>query len=356
MKIDLNRQAAESGAPLLPRTVDAGSPLGRSGLVVAGLLAAGLLLGSCSGGNEADVDAGEGGGQAEAGEGSAEQEAVELEAGSDTSFLGGSERLNTGVDLTQLNAGTSPVTSSPTNFDPIADRNAVPGHLTLGENQLQEFDFGQLHQGDVGSHNFILRSDGDAPLVITRLKPSCGCTIAEIVILGEEGERTVYRTGEAIPPNTSFEIVAELNTAGKSGAVNTTVAVYSNDPRAVFNLGLKAEVRPMLVVEPQTTIPFGQMTTEQSATNTVQVVSDVLDPFLLSLDERYIEDQPVQVELTPIEPNAEGRSTKWDVAVTVGPNLTREGINNFPVVLNTDVEVDNAQNPNPDGTPVYHQA
>lgn len=329
----------------------------------AGLALLSLLLTACSGSSEkpatedaasdaaAAADATGATDVAEAGE------PADAMAADASGFRGGNERLDTGIDLSKLNLGGDAPTVQPTQtLDPATTANAAPGHISLVEGQNQEHDFGVLRQGDVQQHVFRLTSDGDAPLVITRLKPSCGCTVAEVSMLGAEGERTVYRTGEQIPVGTEFEIVTELNTTGKSGVVSTSVAIYSNDPRAVFNLNLKAEVKPVLSVEPSATLAFGELSTVDSAEGEVTVSSDSLDPFLLSIDDRYLQGQPVVVNLTPIDPDAEGRSTSWTVGVKIGPDFPREGINNFPIVLNTDQELAAPSAPNADGTPVYHQA
>ena len=361
-----------SSSPLDPQSE---TSLRRSRMAAAplfGVLALGLFGLACSPekspGDEAQSDAAASssaaGGQdmtAEAERGDpGEMVAGATEAGSDTAaaggFSGGRQVLDTGVDLSELSTRNPMAEAPKPAYDPIADQNAVPGHLALAEGQSQVKDFGSLRQGDVGKHTFRLVSDGEAPLVITRLKPSCGCTVAEIALLGAEGERTIYRTGSEIEPGTEFEIVAELNTTGKSGAVSTQVAIYSNDPRAVFSLNLKADVQPVLLVSPSATMALGELTSVESASGEVRVSSESLDPFLLTVDDRYLEGQPVKVELTPVEPDAEGRSLTWDVAVEIGPDFPREGINNFPIVLNTDQEIENPKAPNPDGTPVYHQA
>ena len=270
-------------------------------------------------------------------------------------FQGSRDTLDTGFDLTKVAVDDPAPNRTVAQYDPIADANAPKGHISLVDGLSEGHDFGVMRQGDVGKHTFRLKSDGDAPLVITRLKPSCGCTVAEVALLGAEGERTIYRTGEQIPVGTEFEIVAELDTTGKSNAVSTSIAIYSNDPRAIFNLSLKADVKPVLMIEPEPTIQFGELSTVESSTNEVVVSSDSLDPFLLSVDEGYLQGQPVEVDLAPIDPDAEGRSQRWNVTVTVGPNFPREGINNFQIVLNTDQEIANPPNPNADGTPVVHQ-
>ena len=40
-------------------------------------------------------------------------------------------------------------------------------------------DVGKVKKGDPVRHEFVIRNAGDAPLEITEVKPSCGCTVAD---------------------------------------------------------------------------------------------------------------------------------------------------------------------------------
>lgn len=39
------------------------------------------------------------------------------------------------------------------------------------------FDFGKIAQGEVVRHQFTLKNIGKAPLIISTVEPSCGCTV-----------------------------------------------------------------------------------------------------------------------------------------------------------------------------------
>ncbi|MDQ2855317.1 MAG: DUF1573 domain-containing protein, partial [Acidobacteriota bacterium] len=40
-------------------------------------------------------------------------------------------------------------------------------------------DAGTFAKGDKISHDFLIRNEGNAPLLVTEARPSCGCTVAD---------------------------------------------------------------------------------------------------------------------------------------------------------------------------------
>ena len=52
------------------------------------------------------------------------------------------------------------------------------------------FDFGDIIEGEVVSHKFVIKNIGDASLLISSAKGSCGCTVPEWpekpIVAGEE--------------------------------------------------------------------------------------------------------------------------------------------------------------------------
>jgi len=77
-------------------------------------------------------------------------------------------------------------------------------------------DVGEVSRGERVTHDFIISNEGDAPLEITEVRPSCGCTVAEY--------------DEVIPPGETGKIHAELDTSGVSGAAAKGITVFTNDP------------------------------------------------------------------------------------------------------------------------------
>lgn len=91
-------------------------------------------------------------------------------------------------------------------------------------------DFGTIAEnGGKVSHTFIIKNTGDAPLVITRVIASCGCTTPEW-------------TKEPIAAGKTGEIKVTYNPAGRPEPFSKTISVYSNGKEGSFILTIKGKV------------------------------------------------------------------------------------------------------------------
>ncbi len=89
-------------------------------------------------------------------------------------------------------------------------------------------DFGKIKQGEPVTHEFKFTNTGKTPLVITNVKPSCGCT-------------TPDWSREPIMPGGQGFIKATFN-AGTVGAFNKTITVTANIESGFMQLSIKGEV------------------------------------------------------------------------------------------------------------------
>lgn len=80
-------------------------------------------------------------------------------------------------------------------------------------------DFGRVSQGTVVPFEFVLRNEGDAPLNIENVKPSCGCTAALV-------------SDSVVPPGGEARITGTVKTARFQDRITKTITVTSNDPNA----------------------------------------------------------------------------------------------------------------------------
>ena len=93
-----------------------------------------------------------------------------------------------------------------------------------------EYDFGDIIQGDKVSHTFIINNNGGDLLKIENVRASCGCTAA---ILGKE----------EIAPGKSTELKVTFNSDRRNGKQIKKVYITSNDPeRPEIILTIKANV------------------------------------------------------------------------------------------------------------------
>jgi len=87
------------------------------------------------------------------------------------------------------------------------------------------FDFGTIKEanGNV-SHTFKIKNSGEAPLVLTRVIASCGCT------------------KEPIAPGKTGDIKITYNPKDRPGPFVKTISVYSNGKTGSFILTIRGEV------------------------------------------------------------------------------------------------------------------
>ncbi len=91
-----------------------------------------------------------------------------------------------------------------------------------------EIDYGTVNKGANGTRVFEFTNTGDAPLIINRVKSSCGCTIPS-------------KPTQPILPGQSDKIIVKYNTS-HVGPFRKTVTVYSNAKNNVVILKIKGKV------------------------------------------------------------------------------------------------------------------
>jgi hypothetical protein len=108
------------------------------------------------------------------------------------------------------------------------------------------FDFGAAESGQIITHEFVLTNRGTAQLDIGSVRPSCGCTVANI-------------STQAVPPGGVARVTAQLNLAGRSGPQHKAITVDSNDPKQPqLTLMLSGNVADSILITPGQLI-FGQL-------------------------------------------------------------------------------------------------
>ena len=89
-------------------------------------------------------------------------------------------------------------------------------------------DYGKIVKGSDGVRVFEFTNTGDAELVITNVKSSCGCTVPK-------------KPEEPIAPGSSGSIEVKYDT-NRVGPIRKTVTVYSNADEPIKALKIKGEV------------------------------------------------------------------------------------------------------------------
>ncbi len=93
-----------------------------------------------------------------------------------------------------------------------------------------KYDFGSVVQGGTVDHTFKFKNTGTAPLVISNIGVSCGCTTPEW-------------TKAPVMPGKTGTIAAHFNSAGKMGMQNKVLTIESNATAGSTTVSLVGEVK-----------------------------------------------------------------------------------------------------------------
>ncbi|MFM1876742.1 MAG: hypothetical protein RL266_2479 [Bacteroidota bacterium] len=95
----------------------------------------------------------------------------------------------------------------------VAVENNGPAPVFTFEKEVH--DFGTIVQGEKVAYSFKFKNTGEADLIITSAKGSCGCTVPEYPV-------------EPIAPGEEGVIDVVFNSDGKSGQQNKKVTIVAN--------------------------------------------------------------------------------------------------------------------------------
>jgi len=183
-------------------------------------------------------------------------------------------------------------------FGPTVSLAAPAPHLVT---DTTKYDFGVVQQGEKVETTFSFRNDGDAPLLIDRVKSSCSCTATLI-------------SNKEIPPGGSGSVKAVFDSTRFRGRVHKMIFLYSNDPqRSSAEFLLEGEVAVALQPSP-TLLNFGTVTAGQERPLTLVLKN--LDREPLRIVKIRTSNAAVQVQWseTELAPGAE-----LAVTVTAAP-------------------------------------
>ena len=92
-----------------------------------------------------------------------------------------------------------------------------------------EHDFGKILQGEQVSYTFKFKNVGDAPLIITSIEKTCGCTTPDF-------------SSTPIKPGDSGKITITYDSKGHKGFQNKRLIVKANTNPSETILRIKAQV------------------------------------------------------------------------------------------------------------------
>ena len=100
-----------------------------------------------------------------------------------------------------------------------------------------EHDFGIMNPLTMGRHTFLIRNEGDAPLLLEKGSTSCKCTLSKL-------------GGKAIAPGELGRVTLEWNT-GRDPVYSHHAEIHTNDPKnSTIRLVVRGNVRMRVGVDP----------------------------------------------------------------------------------------------------------
>lgn len=177
-------------------------------------------------------------------------------------------------------------------------------------------DFGSVWVGPPLKHAFKIKNAGDAPLEISKVKPSCGCTIA-----GDYPKK--------LDPGQEGEFPFSMMSTKLRGTFEKGITISSSDPSTPeLRLKLRGEVKRYVEVVP-TSANFGKITSQEPQERIVNITNNTDNPLKLTLvppaDSKFKYDL---VEKTP--------GKQFDLHVTAAPPF-EEGSFTSTLTLHTNV-------------------
>lgn len=131
-------------------------------------------------------------------------------------------------------AATAPVTEDSTATTVSGETPAAPASnqplttIALSENN---FDFGNIKKGDKVEHVYEITNTGTNPLVISEVKPGCGCTAPDF-------------TKEPIMPGKKGKITLHFDSSNFDGNVQKYADVFANVEKTPIKLTFTANIQP----------------------------------------------------------------------------------------------------------------
>ncbi|MBN2581150.1 MAG: DUF1573 domain-containing protein [Pirellulales bacterium] len=121
-----------------------------------------------------------------------------------------------------------------------------------------EYNFGSMDIEEKGSHEFLVRNRGTAPLTISQGNTSCRCAISKL-------ER------ETLLPGESDKITLEYKPTAVPGAYHQTATFFTNDPlQSQFTLGVRGKITSVVRTVPAELI-FSRTSSDEPTSGQVQV-------------------------------------------------------------------------------------
>ena len=123
----------------------------------------------------------------------------------------------------------APAPVAPTQEELVKEAQAKP--LTTIALSESDFEFGKIRKGEHVEHVYEITNTGTNPLIISQVKPACGCTVPDY-------------TKEPILPGQKGKVTLKFDSSNFDGLVHKQAEVYANVEKAPVVLTFSADIQP----------------------------------------------------------------------------------------------------------------
>jgi hypothetical protein len=181
-----------------------------------------------------------------------------------------------------------------------------------------DFNAGDIQQGSLISHEFVIKNTGSDPLTLKIKSCTCG--------------GVKYEAPSSITPGKTDKIKVSIPTKFLKGSYQRDVLIETNDPeKKEIHFTIRATVQEVLSVEPHSVI-FGRVKTGSSETREISITNSSKESVTIS----EIQIKPgVGVTISPQGKTILKPGQKMKVTATFKPGKDPGAINT-PIVIKTD--------------------
>ena len=131
--------------------------------------------------------------------------------------------------VSEETAATSPAPLVDNAEDMVKEAQSKP--LTTVALSESSFAFGKIKKGDHKEHTYEITNTGTNPLIISQVKPGCGCTVPDY-------------TKEPIMPGKKGKITLKFDSSNFDGVVQKQAEVFANLEKAPITISFSADIQP----------------------------------------------------------------------------------------------------------------
>jgi hypothetical protein len=219
---------------------------------------------------------------------------------------------------------TVPVEGAPQpgeDYPPLAKSPPYP-KAVIGET---DFEFGPMEVGEERVHDFTIRNEGQAPLIIKQGPTTCQCTVSKL----ETGELGVGQ---------SAKITLRWKPTGQAEHFNKGAEIRTNDPdHRSIQLHVIGMVAPRIVTAPERTWESPDVHEGEPTTFTGTIYSPVADTFQVVALESPT--PLMSAECLPIDAKqlaAKNGRAGYLIRVSLSPEVPI-GLFSYPLTIKTDL-------------------